>query len=269
MNPIVKQFNKKAAFTPLEIEVKISNRGGKRFLTAFTIVELLTVMSIIVVLIGLLVPSLNRVKRYARLVTQKNQFHSINVAMDLFNAEWEGYPDSGALEPYCGAMKLAEAMVGQDLKGFHPNSRFIRNDINLYPPISDTPDPVTYAENIKARKMYLPVENANPYVIGHLYEVTGPFDPCEVVLCDVYKNVTNLDTGKRVGMPILYYRANISNTRHEYSPPDNAGDIYNSNDNIRLIDLGMPWNSSAHPMASGGTTLSGATASPEIFYKNQ
>ena len=40
---------------------------------AFTIIELLTVMSIIVVLIGLLVPSLNMVRRYAKKVRQNSR----------------------------------------------------------------------------------------------------------------------------------------------------------------------------------------------------
>ena len=52
MKPIAKQSNKKAAFT---------------------IVELLTVMSVIIILVGLLMPALNLVRRYARTVRQKNQ----------------------------------------------------------------------------------------------------------------------------------------------------------------------------------------------------
>jgi len=103
----------------------IAKKTNKK--AAFTIIELLTVMSVIVILISLLIPALNRVRRYAKLVTQKNQFHSISVAMGLFNAEEDCYPDSGKEdedgEPYCGAMKLCEAMMGQDLLGFHPDSR--------------------------------------------------------------------------------------------------------------------------------------------------
>jgi type II secretory pathway pseudopilin PulG len=62
----------------------------------FTIVEILTVMSIIVILIGLLVPALNMAKRYATDVKQQAQFHGIDVAMQLFYSEFEGYPDSDA-----------------------------------------------------------------------------------------------------------------------------------------------------------------------------
>ena len=96
----------------------------------FTIVELLTIMSIIVILMSLVLPALNLVKRHARTVRQNAQFHSISVAMDLFNTEHEGYPPSsydaasGSLKAYCGAMKFAEAMVGQDLLGFHPSSLY-------------------------------------------------------------------------------------------------------------------------------------------------
>ncbi|MFA5251561.1 MAG: hypothetical protein WC454_03120, partial [Phycisphaerae bacterium] len=110
----------------------ITKQSDKK--TAFTIIELLTVMSIIVILIGLLLPSLNMAKRYAKEVRQRAQFHSIGAAMELFSANsgWGAYPPSDALdgstvtggEPYCGAMKLCEAMMGQDLAGFHPDSRF-------------------------------------------------------------------------------------------------------------------------------------------------
>ena len=101
---------------------------------AFTIVELLTVMSIIVILIGLLVPALNSVRRYASEVKQHAQFNAIADGLEMFRNDFEEYPDSKGRDlngiPYCGAMKLAEAMVGQDLLGFHPQSTFLANSIN-------------------------------------------------------------------------------------------------------------------------------------------
>lgn len=51
---------------------------------AFTIVELLTVMSIIIILIGLLVPGLNQIRQYATGVKQKVQFHNIVVEKEAF-----------------------------------------------------------------------------------------------------------------------------------------------------------------------------------------
>ncbi|MHC4194048.1 MAG: DUF1559 domain-containing protein, partial [Planctomycetota bacterium] len=60
--------------------VKQSNRRA-----AFTIVELLTVMSVIIILIGILVPGLTALKRYAWDVTQRQQFHAMDVALEAFN----------------------------------------------------------------------------------------------------------------------------------------------------------------------------------------
>ena len=112
----------------------------------FTIVELLTVMGVIAILIGLLVPALNQVKDYAKQIQQGAQFHSIEVALDLYKAEFGEYPASSdnldEYNPannavvringnpitdtnyYCGANKLAEALVGLDFLGFHPKSQF-------------------------------------------------------------------------------------------------------------------------------------------------
>ena len=78
--------------------MKRTQRQSKRR-AAFTIIELLTVMSIIVILIGLLVPALNMVRRFAQGVRQHAQLHSIDAALELFNNEFNGYPDSSALDP--------------------------------------------------------------------------------------------------------------------------------------------------------------------------
>jgi hypothetical protein len=74
------------------------------------------------------------------------------------------------------------------------------------------------------------------------------------VLCDVYNNVKNQETGKKIGMPILYYKANTSNTIHDPcgSLPTVGSDnkyIYNYTDNDELVSLGLPWDTAgAHPL---------------------
>jgi len=273
--------------------------------TGFTIVELLTVMSIIILLIGLLVPALNRVRRYAQNVKQNAQFHAIAVALESFNAENEAYPDSNGWDddtpsrPYCGAMKLAEAMVGQDLKGFNPKSRFRRSGYpNLTPPpalwdgmpyppyntIGVTADAPGYTENLKSRKKYLQLENANAFQLADIYEqgvITGAgYDPNTFVLCDIYTRVTNKKTGKKMGMPVLYYRADTTKTK--FPPAGQArittqaeliqnAYIYNAYDNQNLIDIRLPWSPGgpAHPLGMSGTTSTGidvTTVWPNSFY---
>jgi prepilin-type N-terminal cleavage/methylation domain-containing protein len=263
----------------------------------FTIVELLTVMSIIVILISLLMPALNRVRRYATRVKQKAQFHSIGVALDLFNAENEGYPPSDRTDPtpvsYCGAMKLAEAMVGQDLMGFNLNSRFYRNGTSdgltptttnsLYPVNPGTGDLTaysTYVNSIKARKMYLDLEKANAYRLTDIYTSAHlastsyaglTATDCNLVLCDAY--VRTMATGNKLGMPILYYKADTNKNEHDANlvtdcktPTNN---IYNRCDNQELVDIPLPWvspPSTVHPMATTGITPTGAQADPTIFY---
>ncbi len=234
----------------MKSNVKQSNRKA-----AFTIVELLTVMSIIVILIGLLVPALNQVKRYAYEVKQRAQLKSIDTALELFNSEFDGYPDSDALDPdrvsYCGAMKLCEAVMGRDLMGFHPDSIFRASGlgglgIDLYPQQSAG---VAYTNSLSARKgPYLPLDNANAYQLMDLYEVTGPFAGDNFVLCDVFRRVTHLQSGRKVGMPILYYKANTARVQHDIDDPDNSQNIYDYTDNHDLVMLGKPFD----PPPGGG-----------------
>lgn len=236
----------------------IAKKTSKK--TGFTIVELLTVMSIIVILLGLLVPGLNKVRRYARKVRQKNQFYAISVALDLFNAEWEAYPESKlSISGGYGAIELCEAVMGRDLQGYTPNTADYNN-----------PD-------TSGRKPYLPIENANVYQLKCLYGA-GTTNGDRYVLCDVYKTVkynnpdNPLDSmnGKRVGMPILYYKANTSGTTHSVKKPfydpevdngisiDDPDNIYKYEDNDSLVQLGIPWvlTTLVHLMDStGGDTL--------------
>jgi prepilin-type N-terminal cleavage/methylation domain-containing protein len=105
----------------------------------FTLVELLTVMAIIALLIGLMVPALGHVKTTAKIIQQKAQLKSIDTALEAFSASYGDYPPSsesyldqdatalttagpGTLNITCGAQKLAEALVGADLRGFDPRA---------------------------------------------------------------------------------------------------------------------------------------------------
>jgi type II secretory pathway pseudopilin PulG len=241
---------------------KQSNRKA-----AFTIVELLTVMSIIVILIGLLVPALNRVRIYAREVKQNAQFHSLEAAIELFNNAFDGYPESGGLDPtgesYCGAMKLCEAMMGQDLLGFHSNSVFRRDGWDAGRTRDLYPDPPT---DLSARKgPYLPPESADAVEIRDIWAgAVGPFLATSRVLCDVYTR--KLASGIKLGMPILYYKADTRGSLHDQSlagamtPLDSQNNIYNFYDNQELLELGVP----GAPAGTPPYLLS----VPDRFYKN-
>jgi hypothetical protein len=183
-------------------------------------------------------------------------------------------------------MKLAEAMVGQDLLGFNKKSVFRRDGrdfadtINLYPSNPGTGDAVAYAkyvDEIKSRRMYLQLEKANAYQIKDIYSsthLTGSTaypatpDPCYMVLCDAY--VRTMATGNKLGMPILYYRADTNKNEHDANEATDCttpnNNIYNRCDNQELVDIPLPWVTSAtlpvHPMATTGSglTLTGAPA---------
>lgn len=247
----------------------------------FTIVEMLTVMGIIAILIGLLVPALNQVKDYSKQIQQKAQFHSIDVAMEMFKNDFGTYPESldnlgdSAFAPvaplqadtanYCGAEKLAEALVGYDLLGVHPKSGFRSDGRNYFPPnsfgfgggyvpIYDTVNGIQVGanspdteksgdENIKVRKKYIDMENANAFRLQDVYtaaQLTG-FNPLNYVLCDVYSR--SRTSGTKTGMPILYFKARTIYTQQNYN--DTAGnlnldDIYDYDDNQALVLIGTP-----------------------------
>ena len=203
-----------------------------------------------------------RAKPYAHKVRQKAQFHTIDAALELFNHEFDGYPPSDAVDsvgqPYCGGMKLCEAVMGQDLLGFHPDSVFRADGMDptgqrdLYLESIDK-------DNLRARRgPFTPAASANAHKLIDVYggHNIGPFGDGAFVLCDTYKREHK--SGVMVGMPILYYKANAANSAHDVNNPDNPENIYNYKDNHALVGLGVPGQPGRkHPLF----------ADPKIFYE--
>ena len=61
----------------------IENKNG------FTLIELLVVISIIALLMGILMPSLARVRKAGRRVVCASQMRQISLAFDLYSADWD------------------------------------------------------------------------------------------------------------------------------------------------------------------------------------
>jgi len=280
-------------------ETKLKKRSG------FTIIEMMTVMGIIAILIGLLAPALSVVRDYSKRIQQKAQFHSIDVGIELYKTDYGSYPPSSdnadpcnlhSLDPtpYCGANKLAEAMVGLDMLGFHPNSDFRSDGLNMrddgsgfgtteaypvYHPVIDLPPNLeglfgeTAAENVQARGKYMELENANAFEMQDIYRdvTTIGFREVEqspstiiasLVLCDVY---TAKRHTKKTGMPILYYRARTMNVQQKSTDAlEIADDVYYYPDNFNLLALGLPDDQTMyHPLADG-VAGGGGTGPPDV-----
>jgi prepilin-type N-terminal cleavage/methylation domain-containing protein len=233
----------------------MNNRRG------FTIVELLTSITIIALLIGLLLPSLAMIRRSAKEAAQKAQITTIETALDAFKQDYGDYPPSDwpVFPPpfgYCGAQKLAEAMVGWDLMGFHPKTGWRADGLDASlgrtsydPPPRTRFTPSGEPETLLERKgPYLEVATTNVFKLGDLfnfsaYSPANPLAPNTYVICDVF-GVRKLKdaTGKNIkaGAPILYYKANTSSKTIDPNviPQPNLQDrIYDYRHNDPLIRL--------------------------------
>jgi len=249
-------MNKRKAFTPLETMLtRISLRGNRWLLTGFTIVELLTSIVIIALLLGLLLPSIAMVRKMAKETAQKAQFSTIDTALEAFKQDYGDYPPSDWPDPpkndYCGAQKLAEALLGWDLMGFNPKSAWRANgwdNLNVNVVYSNTD------ANLRDRRgPYLEVAKTSAYRIGDLFSTYLPLDPCTFVLCDVFgakkvsRQITTTQTIiSTAGTPILYYKANTS-SKSMISPGTNTR-IYDCADNLPIIHLGKLPNGGKHKL---------------------
>lgn len=209
-------------------------------------------------LVGLFLMCQPHGHKFALPVQQKAQFHGMDAAIALFRSEHGQYPPSEANDPegkpYCGAMKLCEAMMGRDLLGIHPNTAYRQDGLDsdgsaLYQPNRD---------NLKARMgPYLPLESANATMLRDIYGEggTGAFPEDLYVLCDVFRR--KWPSGERTGMPILYYEADPNGTVHDAGFPDNPANIYDYRDNQAILELGVPGRPGVrHPLAD-----------PKVFYE--
>ena len=200
--------------------------------SGFTIVELLTVLGIIAILVGVLMPALNLVRNIAKETKQKAQFITIDQAILAYRADFGDYPESymNAGVDYGGAQKLAEALVGWDLLGFHPYSVWESDNASL---IYDSTDNANLDQRVGP---YLDVATANVFTLRQLFgNETTTLGLDTFVISDSFggRRLTVGQTTFTAGNPILYYKADTSSKT--FNPNILSGNIYDTDDNLELL----------------------------------
>lgn len=232
--------------------------------SGFTLVELLTVIGIISLLIGILVPSLSRARDIAKKTKSLAEISAIEKSLEIIYAESKVYPESnstrqdpinelngvGGNPRLMGAHWLARAMVGPDTLGPDIAGHFVKDKDKVSTSGTQVVGVQSGGTGVTPDAM-------------RLAERKGSFleDP-KVVMSDMDPRLTQLGapgTGRLVivdafNYPILYYKAN---PRAKYPFCNTArGDqlgIYDQRDNIAITG------GEGDPLASnwdfGGTGL--------------
>lgn len=216
---------------------------------ALTVIEILTVLVVMSLLIGVLLPAVTTIMNVAKNARQKAQFITLTIATEAFKNDQGYYPPSdNDTGNYCGAQKLAEAVVGYDLFGFHPDSEWDAQDAsNIYDATDDA--------NLKARKgPYLEVEKANTVRLGDgsggeegLYsgKNLSNLETDTFVLTDTFKRKYTFDIdgdgdpdSVELGMPILYFKARTN--KYELNNND-VDSIFDYRHNQDIVNADVPW----------------------------
>ncbi len=239
----------------------------KRKEQGLTIIEMLVVLGIIATIAGLLIPATQAVRRYAKNTQQQVQLTNMSVGLEAWknDSNLGKYPSSSSqfLTGLSGSQNLATALMGLDMRGYHPatnlNSTVIDDVVNVYQIPGGT---ALTPDNVSARREhYLDITVARPFRMWNdaannqpgLFDNVASMLDYSYVLCDIfdYKSrlmpirdssgtVTSSKTVK-VGSPILYFRADARGTRLFPETPDTRygdfGAVYQYADNMDIVDL--------------------------------
>ena len=244
--------------------------------TGLTMIELLIVLGIIAILVGLLVPALSSVKQMAKETKQKAQFATIELALAAFKNDYGDYPPSNWTPApftgdYCGAQKLAEALLGWDLLGFHPKSAWRADGLDAldgpgtYDPaqtrdFNGDANPDTFDER---KGPYLELATTNAFRLGNIFAInpgefadTSPLRADTFVLCDVFgSKKISMANGRLVkaGAPILYFKADTT--------AKTIRGIYRIVDNEAIVVIKQQSDGRIHPLVD-------PTNAYQFFYGN-
>lgn len=197
---------------------------------AFTLVELLTVIAIISLLIGLLVPSLTGARDQAKRVSVESQISGLDKGCEMFNSETNSYPRSSGRNPFdassygaspgnvwlTGAQWLAVQLAGADLRGYvKPVSQ------NEAPPPVDTDTTINDKDwgdwySINAAKEYprigpymepTPDSVMSPRKFKENFPNSGDLPASMLDGTDPWTNDRVPLFVDKFGFPLLYYKA--------------------------------------------------------------
>lgn len=204
----------------------------------FTMLEVLTAVIVIAILIAIALPAFDNAKDYALNMKQKAQFAALDTALESYRADFGAYPESERTDKddggsgdglwYTGAHKLAEAVVGYDAFGVHKDTLFSADG-------KDASGTLLYDITASGNKAARRGPYVEPAKIGAvepdaIYSIDdlndGDIESTGVVISDSFDLAKNRKTGKigsKVGLPILYYKADT--TKVEYGIPAGPGDV--------------------------------------------
>ncbi len=238
--------------------------SGTAGVRAFTLIELLTVVAIIALLIGILVPSLGSARDSAKKVKSKAAMKSIGDGLEAFAGEntkelkGNNYPPSKAGDDptgtgddfqIFGAQWAVRYLLGKDFKGYAPPTQVPKKYVNAtageeqigwYVDPTDAAYPVPSAHDENAI-----IPRVGPYLATEAVAVKAPKDLNSRANTPADPNdpqETNPVFVDAFDMPILYYaadskhasstRINIATTQIPYNDPAvGYKGVYNFGDN--------------------------------------